>query len=132
MIPNFDDFQMLKKINLGKNLIKKVEYIKEFQKLKYIQEIVLEGNPVLSNPDILRYINNIPLKGYVINIANVYPKTPIPHSAIKSNEFLSSDTFKSLLINNDSCNISPRNDLNDFSIINNQKGTYEKKYKCYG
>ena len=118
-IPNFDDFQMLKKINLGKNLIKKVEYIKEFQKLKYIQEIVLEGNPVLSNPDILRYINNIPLKGYVINIANVYPKTPIPHSAIKSNEFLSSDTFKSLLINNDSKHNNQRK-VNKSSTIYNR------------
>ena len=34
-----------------------------------------------------------------------------------------------LFINNDSCNISPRNDLNDFSKINNQTGLYEKKYK---
>ena len=34
-----------------------------------------------------------------------------------------------LLKNNDSCNISPRSDLNDFSKINDQKLPYEKNYK---
>ena len=119
-IPNMDDFQMLKKINLGKNLIKKVEYLKEFQKLKYIQEIVLEDNPVLSNPDILRYINNMPLKGPVINIATVYPKTPLLHSAMKSNDFLSSDIFKSLIINNDSKHNNQRKVNKSSTIYNRQ------------
>ena len=63
MIPNFDDFQMLKKINLGKNLIKKVDYLREFQKLKYLQEIVLEDNPVLNIPESLKFVKYLPLKG---------------------------------------------------------------------
>ena len=101
-IPNLEDFQMIKKINLGRNLIKKVTYLKEFYKLKYIQEVVLEGNPVINNPEALRYIKNIPLKGTeIINLTNVSPKTPLPHNATKSGEFLSLEAYKSLIINNE-------------------------------
>lgn len=37
--------------------------------------------------------------------------------------------LSNLLKNNDSCNISPRNDFNDFSKINNHETPYEKNYK---
>ena len=37
--------------------------------------------------------------------------------------------LSNLLKHNDSCNISPRNDLNDFTEINNYEQPYEKKYK---
>ena len=55
-IPNMNDFQMLKKINIGKNQIKKLEYIMEFSKLKYLQEIVIENNPILNNRDLFLHL----------------------------------------------------------------------------
>ena len=46
---------------------------------------------------------------------------------IRNNYYLTKLT--NLLKNNDSCNISPRNDLNEISKINNDKQLNEKKYK---
>ena len=77
VIPNMNDFQMLKKINIGKNLIKKLEYILEFSKLKYLEEIILENNPIINNSDSIPQFKNMPLKG---KISNYYSKTPISNS----------------------------------------------------
>ena len=77
IIPNMNDFQMLKKINIGKNLIKKLEYILEFSKLKYLQEIVLENNPIVNNADSISQFKYLPLKG---KISNYFTKTPISNS----------------------------------------------------
>ena len=121
-IPNLDDFQMLKKINLGKNLIKKIDYLREFQKLKYLQEIVLEGNPVLNFIESLKYIKNLPLKGTISNLTNLYPKTPATHSAMKSNDILSSDNFKSFLVNNNSIHNNQRK-------VNKSSNIYNRPYQ---
>ena len=77
IIPNMDDFQMLKKINIGKNFITKIDYILEFIKLKYLQELIIEDNPILNDPDIIIQIKkfNLPLKGKLINTS----KTPNPN-----------------------------------------------------
>jgi len=77
IIPNMEDFQMLKKINIGKNFITKIDYILEFIKLKYLQELIIEDNPILNDPDIIIQIKkfNLPLKGKLINTS----KTPNPN-----------------------------------------------------
>ena len=77
VIPNMNDFQMLKKINIGKNLIKKLEYILEFNKLKYLEEIILENNPILNNANSIPQLKNLPLKG---KISNYFSKTPLSNS----------------------------------------------------
>ena len=105
-IPNLDEFQMLKKINLGKNLIKKLDYLKEFQKLKYLQELILEDNLVLKNPDSIKYLKYLPLKGTISCLTNFYPQTPVSHHMTKSNDIFSSEAYKSIVVNN---NINHRN-----------------------
>ena len=85
IIPNMDDFQMLKKINIGKNYITKIDYILEFIKLKYLQELIIEDNPILNDPDITIQIKkfNLPLKGKLINTS----KTPNPNKRKDTRNF---------------------------------------------
>ena len=62
-IPNLTlSFEKLKKLNLGKNMISKPEFILEFKKLKRIEELYVEGNPVLSIKDIYKKFCVLPLK----------------------------------------------------------------------
>ncbi len=62
-IPNLAlSFEKLKKLNLGKNMISKIEFILEFKKLKRIEELYIEGNPVLSIKDVYIKFCNLPLK----------------------------------------------------------------------
>ena len=77
VIPDMKDFQMLKKINIGKNLIKKLEYILEFNKLKYLEEIILENNPIINNSENIPQFRNLPLKG---KVSNYFVKTPVSSS----------------------------------------------------
>ena len=119
-IPILDDFQMLKKINLGKNLIKKVEYLREFQKLKLLQELILEENPVLNHPEALQYIKNLPLKGTIKNLSNLYPKTPLVHATKKSGEIISLESFKSLVIINKEAKYNNQRKVNKSTSINNK------------
>ena len=58
-------FELLKKINIGKNLINKLQFLEEFTKLKSLKEIILEYNPILNNPDAMIYINKLPIKGKI-------------------------------------------------------------------
>ena len=66
-IPNLSNgfFGILKKLNIGKNLINKLQYIEEFTKIKTLTEIILEYNPILNNPETIFYINKLPIKGKV-------------------------------------------------------------------
>lgn len=51
------NLEKLKKINLGKNMISKLDYLLELKKLKSLNELVIEDNPVLvlkESNDILR------------------------------------------------------------------------------
>ena len=119
-VPLLDDFVMLKKLNLGKNLIKKLEDLKEFQKLKLLQELILEDNPVLNNPESFRYLKNLPLKGNLTNLSSVYPKTPIIHDQKKSNEIVSLESFKSLIITNNETKYSNQRKVNKSSSMTNK------------
>ena len=58
-------FNSLKKLNIGKNLINKLQYLEEFTKLKSLTEIVLEYNPILNNPDAILFINQLPIRGKI-------------------------------------------------------------------
>ena len=108
IIPNMNDFQMLKKINIGKNCIKKLEYILEFSKLKNLKELIIENNPILSNPDIIIHIKNLPIKGKKTSFSN---KTPIPNIKLGSENF-SYESISSLGTNTISRNI---NNLNSYT-----------------
>ena len=119
-VPLLDDFVMLKKLNLGKNLIKKLEDLKEFQKLKLLQELILEDNPVLNNPEAFRYLKNLPLKGNLTNLSSVYPKTPIIHDQKKSNEIVSLESLKSLIITNKETKYSNQRKVNKSSSMTNK------------
>jgi hypothetical protein len=62
-IPNLSlSFDKLKKLNLGKNMISKIEFILEFRKLKRIEELYIEGNPVIFIKDAYKKFINLPLK----------------------------------------------------------------------
>ena len=62
-IPNLAlSFDKLRKLNLGKNMISKVEFILEFKKLKRIEELYIEGNPVIFIKDAYKKFFNLPLK----------------------------------------------------------------------
>ena len=62
-IPNLAlSFDKLRKLNLGKNMISKVEFILEFKKLKRIEELYIEGNPVIFIKDAYKKFYNLPLK----------------------------------------------------------------------
>ena len=119
-VPFLDDFGMLKKLNLGKNLIKKLEDLKEFQKLKLLQELILEDNPVLNNPEAFRYLKNLPLKGNLTNLSSVYPKTPKIYDQKKSNEIVSLESFKSLIITNNETKYSNQRKVNKSSSMTNK------------
>ena len=62
-IPNLTtSFDKLKKINLGRNMISKIEFILEFKKLKKIEELYIEGNPVIYIKDVYKKFFSLPLK----------------------------------------------------------------------
>ena len=62
-IPNLAlSFDKLRKLNLGKNMISKIEFILEFKKLKRIEELYIEGNPVIFINDAYKKFYNLPLK----------------------------------------------------------------------
>ena len=62
-IPNLSlSFEKLRKLNLGKNMISKIEFILEFRKLKRIEELYIEGNPVIFIKDAYKKFINLPLK----------------------------------------------------------------------
>ena len=62
-IPNLAlSFDKLRKLNLGKNMISKIEFILEFKKLIRIEELYIEGNPVIFIKDAYKKFYNLPLK----------------------------------------------------------------------
>ena len=62
-IPNLAlSFDKLRKLNLGKNMISKIEFIFEFKKLKRIEELYIEGNPVIFIKDAYKKFYSLPLK----------------------------------------------------------------------
>ena len=62
-IPNLSlSFDKLRKLNLGKNMISKIEFILEFKKLKRLEELYIEGNPVIFIKDSYKKFYSLPLK----------------------------------------------------------------------
>ena len=55
-------FDKLRKLNLGKNMISKIEFILEFKKLKRLEELYIEGNPVIFIKDAYKKFYSLPLK----------------------------------------------------------------------
>ena len=53
------DFKALKKINIGKNLLNKLEDLMEFTKLNNLEEAIIENNPILNNPQIIEQLTKI-------------------------------------------------------------------------
>ena len=63
-IPNLrNTFEKLKKINLGKNNISKIESIYEFKKLKKLEELILEDNPIIKSKEAIDFLKTLPIEG---------------------------------------------------------------------
>lgn len=62
VIPNLTgNWEKMRKINIGKNLIAKIDYLNELKKLKNITELIIEDNPVLLTKDASPFINSLPM-----------------------------------------------------------------------
>lgn len=64
-VPNLSGgvFEKVRKLNIGKNLISKVEFLYEFKKMKSLNELLLEENPVLIIKESCSVLKLLPLKG---------------------------------------------------------------------
>ena len=61
-IPNLtNNFDKIKKINLGKNMISKIDFLLEFKKLRKLQELFIEDNPVLFLKDSYQKLVPLPI-----------------------------------------------------------------------
>ena len=62
-IPNLtSSFVLLKKMNLGNNKILNANYILEFQKIKLLEELYIEHNPVIDIKEACQKISKLPLQ----------------------------------------------------------------------
>ena len=68
-IPNMNEFPPLKRLNIEKNKISKIEYLLELTKLTSLQEIILDYNPVLNNPQVDHVLKRLPLTDNQHNIS---------------------------------------------------------------
>ena len=133
-IPNLtNNFEKIKKINLGKNMISKIEFLQEFKKLKKLSEIFIEDNPVLFLKDsyqklvplpiqfkdpqqLQQYINSKEKNPTPLNLSSNNTSNPLANSAnSKSSSNLLKASNKNGETNNSSKTI--------MSTIENQEGT---------
>lgn len=133
-IPNLtNNFEKIKKINLGKNMISKIEFLQEFKKLKKLSEIFIEDNPVLFLKDsyqklvplpiqfkdpqqLQQYINSKKKDPTPLNLSSNNTSNPLANSAnSKSSSNLLKASNKNGETNNSSKTI--------MSTIENQEGT---------
>lgn len=62
-VPNIlSNFDKLRKFNIGKNMISKVEYLHEFKKLKSLTELIIEENPVLVIKESYEIVKSLPIR----------------------------------------------------------------------
>ena len=62
-IPNLRNlFEKLKKFNLGKNQISKIESLYEFKKLKKLEELILEDNPIILSKEALDFLKTLQIE----------------------------------------------------------------------
>ena len=114
-IPNLtSSFVLLKKMNLGNNKILNANYILEFQKIKSLEELCIEDNPVMDIKEECKKISNLPLKFkdqlqflYFTNLVNS------PNDTDKNN---SGNNLKNGVITNKNRKINNNN--NHVKIIN--------------
>ena len=115
IIPNLtSSFVLLKKMNLGNNKILNANYILEFQKIKSLEELCIEDNPVMDIKEECKKISNLPLKFkdqlqflYFTNLVNS------PNDTDKNN---SGNNLKNGVITNKNRKINNNN--NHVKIIN--------------
>ena len=120
-------FELLKKINIGKNLINKLQFLEEFTKLKSLKEIILEYNPILNNPDAMIYINKLPIKGKIPVLLYKSIDNNNVVDNIQSNEII--DKIGNLLFHKNRIK-----KLNSAFNINNRKNflnSHDKSKKVY-
>ena len=62
VIPSLSgNWEKIRKLNIGKNLISKMEYLNELKKLKNLIELIIEENPILLVKDSNVYVKNLPV-----------------------------------------------------------------------
>ena len=62
VIPSLtSNWEKMRKLNIGKNLISKVEYLNELRKLKNLTELIIEDNPILLIKDSNLLVKNLPI-----------------------------------------------------------------------
>ena len=112
-IPNLTtSFGKLRKINLGKNMISKIEFILEFKKLKKIEELYIEGNPVIFIKDVYKKFFSLPLKF----------KDQAQYQMFKNNAFNDNNNGNSNNITNglrNSTSVKSKNNNSNGSLLNN-------------
>ena len=115
-------FDKLKKINLGKNMIAKIEFILEFKKLKRIEELYIEGNPVIFIKDAYKKFYSLPLKFKDKAQFQIYKNNINPNNTNNNGLNNSVNQFKNNLSNknnnggvNESSNIRHTNSNNFIS-----------------
>ena len=79
------DFKALKKINIGKNLLNRLDDLMEFTKLNYLEEAIIENNPILKNPQIIEQLTKISI--YSKKAPILFSRTSIKSSY--NNKFIS-------------------------------------------
>ena len=124
-IPNLAlSFDKLRKLNLGKNMISKIEFILEFKKLKRIEELYIEGNPVLFIKDAYKKFYSLPLKFKDQTQYELYKNNTYSNNNNNNNNGLNNSVnqFKNSISNkinngaiNDNSKIKPTNSNNFMS-----------------
>ena len=87
-------FEVLKRINLSKNLINKIHYLDELSKINSLKEIYLEYNPVLNNPESAIYVNKLPIIGKLPIVLNPSPVNEKSNTILRKKEIAIVDNNK--------------------------------------
>ena len=124
IIPNLSDFPPLKRINIEKNLISKMEYLTEFKKLKFLQEIILDYNPVLNSQNVMDILKSLPIKESPCNLR----KNNFAVGESQKNWLCESTALIGPMSNrNDTLNLSKSSAM--MRITNDNKILFENKLK---
>ena len=119
-VPNLSfSFCQLKTIKLDKNMISDVNYLLEFKKLKRLEELYIENNPIVDIKEACKKINSLPLK-FKSEFQSLFFK----------NNINSSNDIKEInisLINNKIINITNKNQgANKKISLNRNYDNYKK------
>ena len=109
-------FDKLRKLNLGKNMISKIEFILEFKKLKRIEELYIEGNPVIFIKDAYKKFYSLPLKFKDQAQYQIYKNNINSNNSNNYNNGLNTSLNQLKILNK--TNIGGNNDSNNIKQIN--------------